>query len=128
MKAMQRHFAHVSQDGTKRIWYAERLWKLAEALPIKTIPISSIAALDEVAWFGYLEPTCRRVAEHAKRIQEASFEHPIILSTEGWVMDGMHRICKAFLMDLETILAVQFSPNPEPDECVLDRAPRNPTT
>jgi len=94
---------------------------------VQPVPIASIAAFDEVTWFGYLEPTCRRVAEHAKRIQAASFEYPIFLSAEGWVMDGMHRICKAFVLDMETIQAVQFSPTPEPDEHVAPTSARSPS-
>jgi len=118
LKTTRRHFAYVCSDGTKRIWYTERLWELAKALPARHVPIAEISAFDEVTWFDHLEPTCRRVAEHAKRIQAASLEHPIILSAEGWVMDGMHRICKAFLLGMDTIQAIQFSPTPEHDECV----------
>lgn len=127
MKTDQRHFAHISGDGTKRIWQTERLWELAKSLPVKPVAIASIAAFDEVTWFGRLEPTCRRVAEHAKRIQAATFEHPILLSDEGWVMDGMHRIGKAYLLEMETIQAVQFSPTPEPDEIIWATPPRTPS-
>ncbi len=127
LKITRRHFAHVSADGTTQIWYTERLWELARSLPARPVPLASIAAFDEVTWFGHLEPTCRRVAEHVKRIQAATFEHPVILSAEGWVMDGMHRICKAFLLDLETIQAWQFSPTPDPDEVVLGTPLRIPS-
>ena len=95
-----------------------------QALPVKAVPIDSIPAFDQVTWFGYLEPTCRRVTEHAKRIQQATFEHPVILSAEGYVMDGMHRICKAHMLEMTTIQAVQFSVNPEPDECLMESPPR----
>jgi len=114
----RRHFAYLADDGTKRIWYTERLWRLAQDLPVKSVPISAIAALDEPVWFGEVKPTCRREAEHAKRMQSVSFEHPIILSAEGWVMDGMHRVCKALLLELDTIQPVQFPCTPEPDEHV----------
>jgi hypothetical protein len=30
-------------------------------------------------------------------------------------MDGMHRVCKAFNLGLETIEAVRFTVDPEPD-------------
>ncbi len=120
----KRHFADLGDDGTNRIWYTERLWELAKELPVKDVPIESIPAFDQVAWFGYVEPTCRRVAEHAKRISEATFDHPVILSAEGYVMDGMHRICKAYLLEMKTVSAVQFAVNPEPDECVVESPPR----
>jgi len=41
--------------------------------------------------------------------------HPIILASDGRVMDGMHRVCKALNENRETISAVQFENDPEPD-------------
>jgi len=91
---------------------------------MKSVPLESIAAFDQNCWFGASEPTCRNVAEHARRINDVSFDHPIILSSEGWVMDGMHRVAKAFIEGLTCIQAVQFAENPAPDECVqLEPAP-----
>lgn len=108
-------------DGIKQVWNVDRLWEIARELPVKDVPLASISDLDEVSWFGDIpsaHPTCRRVADHAKRIYEATFDHPVILSSEGWVMDGMHRVCKAYLLGWQTINAVQFIHNPEPDETI----------
>ena len=108
-------------DGVKRIWHVEKLWELANELPLKDAPLESITNLDEVSWFGSSAedaPTCRRVADHARRIYEAKFDHPVILSSAWWVMDGMHRVCKAYLLGRTTIKAVQFSQDPEPDEII----------
>ncbi len=41
--------------------------------------------------------------------------YPIILSSDGRVMDGMHRVCKALLQGREEIEAVRFVHDPEPD-------------
>jgi hypothetical protein len=54
------------------------------------------------------QPTCRAVAEHARDIYEVDFRFPIILSPSGVVLDGMHRLCKAFLQGMEEIDAVQL--------------------
>jgi len=108
-------------DGIKRVWSVERLWQMASGLPVKDMPLESISNLDEVSWFSDVPdqaPTCRHVADHARRIYEAEFDHPVILSGEGWVMDGMHRVCKAYLLGWQTIKAVQFTQNPEPDEII----------
>jgi hypothetical protein len=111
--------------GSVHVWNIERLWELAKELPVTTVPVNSIQCLDEVHWFGGLngfggqsglEPTCRRVAEHARRIYAAQFDKPIILSATGHVMDGMHRVAKAWVLGLEVIQAVQFAQDPEPDE------------
>ena len=40
---------------------------------------------------------------------------PIILSSDGRVMDGMHRVCKALLQNHTEIKAVRFIQDPEPD-------------
>jgi hypothetical protein len=93
---------------------------LTKHYPIKDVPVSSIHELDENFWFESDAPTCRAVALHAKLIAETDLMHPIILSADGRVMDGMHRVCKALLENRGTIAAVQFENNPEPDYIDVD--------
>jgi hypothetical protein len=102
-------------DGRNFIWDVHRLVELAKALPVKAVSLSSIRELDETFWFDGESPTCREVALRAKLIAETDLRYPIILSAEGRVMDGMHRVCKAFLSNSVTISAVQFEENPAPD-------------
>jgi hypothetical protein len=119
-----RHTFSIKVTGKpKQVWNVERLWQLAKDLPIKAVPLESISALDEIIWFGGASnerPTCRRVAEHAKRIYKVTFDYPIILSAAGYVMDGMHRIAKAYILGMKEIQGVQFSQDPEPDEILVD--------
>jgi hypothetical protein len=89
----------------------QQLWEMAEGLPSKKVRVTDLNALDEVRWFSDLmkrPPTCRAVAEHARDIYEVDFRFPIILSPAGVVLDGMHRLCKAFLQGMEEIDAVQL--------------------
>jgi hypothetical protein len=44
----------------------------------------------------------------------ADLQYPIILSSDGRVMDGMHRVAKALLEGHATIRAVQFVTDPPP--------------
>jgi hypothetical protein len=98
------------------VWYTERLWQLARDLPVQMVAVSDIEALDQVCWFGPNDaPTCRAVAEHARRICDADLSYPIILSANGGLIDGGHRLAKAWLLGLAEIQAVQFSNDPEPD-------------
>ena len=85
--------------------------------------MSEIRELDETFWFDHedQEPTCRRVALHAKLMNAADLDHPIILSRDGWVMDGMHRVCKALVEGRVTTRAVRFDEDPAPD--YVDVAP-----
>jgi hypothetical protein len=81
----------------------------------RKVRVSDLNALDEVRWFSERMqklPTCRAVAEHARDIYKVDFQFPIILSPSGEVLDGMHRLCKAFLEGLEEIDAVQLPAMP----------------
>ncbi len=64
----------------------------------------------------------RAVARHAQLIADTDLRYPIILSANGRVMDGMHRVCKALLENRLTISAVQFVHDPEPDYVDIDLA------
>lgn len=64
--------------------------------------------------------TCRQVVEHARLMQECDLAFPVILSCDGRVMDGMHRICKTLLLGRDTIAAVRFREDPEPDYVNVD--------
>jgi hypothetical protein len=97
-------------------WSVRTLWRAAEGLPARSVRIAEIAEFDQDCWFGTAHaPTCRAVAEHARRIQAADLSYPIILSSDGRLMDGGHRIAKAWLLGLEEIVAVRFETDPAPD-------------
>lgn len=98
-------------DGSIPFVRMQQLWEMAEGLTSKKVRVTDLNALDEVRWFSERmnkPPTCRAVAEHARDIYEADFRFPIILSPSGVVLDGMHRLCKAFLLGIEEIDAVQL--------------------
>lgn len=111
--------SRLEAGGPLRIWEVERLWELAELLPVKMVPLSSLSDLDRVGWHGqpgnYGRLTIKEVAEHSRRIEEATFDYPIILSAEGHLLDRFHRVAKAYLLGMNEIAAVQFEQDPEPD-------------
>jgi hypothetical protein len=86
------------------------------------VPLSAIHELDEPYWSGSpgQKLTCRRVVDHARLMLDCDFEFPIILSSDGRVMDGMHRVCKALLEGRTEIEAVRFVRDPEPDYIGID--------
>ena len=81
------------------------------------MPLSDIVELDESYWFGQREqePTTRAIAEHLKLVNASDLAYPIILCSGGRVMNGMHRVVRAYCENRTTIKAVQFHPTPEPD-------------
>lgn len=109
---------HLRQSGQGWLaWDVARLIRLSSGLPVVDVPLSGIAELDEAFWYSDDEdsPTCRSVLGHAQLIHEADLRWPIILDSEGRVMDGMHRICKAVSLGRETIRAVRFDKPVAPD-------------
>jgi hypothetical protein len=97
-------------------WSTAALWRAAEGLPVRRVAIADIAEFDRDCWFGEAhEPTCRAVADHARRIQGADLGYPIILSSDGGLMDGGHRIAKAWLLGQTEIDAVRFEIDPAAD-------------
>ncbi len=61
------------------------------------------------------ECTCREVVDHARLMLDCDLAFPVILSSDGRVMDGMHRVCKALFENRTEIEAVRFVHDPEPD-------------
>jgi ParB-like chromosome segregation protein Spo0J len=56
--------------------------------------------------------TARDLADHVRRVQETSFEHPVIMDPSGFIVDGWHRVTKALLEGRDTIPAVRFKEMP----------------
>lgn len=101
--------------GLREFWWTESLWAAAEGLPVVSVPIAKIAEFDQNCWFGDRPPTCREVAEHARRIEAADLSHPVILNASGGLMDGGHRIARAWLDGRGEVNAVRFEADPPPD-------------
>ena len=104
------------------IWDVDRLVERAAGLPVENVPLAEIAELDEPYWFGGPDdrPTCRAVADHARLIAGADLRHPILLDADGRVMDGMHRVAKAYLEGRASVPAVRLDPTPAPDYVDVD--------
>lgn len=116
--------ALTDDHGVRRIWRVERLWALATALPVEEVPLASLAHyLDRDCWFGGRSVTTRSVAEHARKIYTCDLSYPIILNAQGGLMDGTHRLARAWIEGRPTIRAVRFPATPEPDETVPPEAP-----
>ena len=108
-------------------WDIRRLVELTRDLPVERAMLADIAELDETHWYSHEgdSPTCRSLLEHMRLIDECDLTHPIILDEDGRVMDGMHRVCRAVREGKDSVLAVRFITNPEPDfvDCEPDELP-----
>jgi hypothetical protein len=98
-------------------WDVGRLVRLSSALALERVPLSEFRELDEPYWTSGpgQRVTCREMVDHARLMLDSDLAFPVILSSDGRVMDGMHRICKALLEGREEIEAVRFVEDPKPD-------------
>ena len=96
-------------------WDVDRLVALTQGFPRIHVPLTAIRELDEPFWSDHDTSTWRAAVEHVRLIEAADLSFAIILSSDGRVMDGMHRVAQAVLLGRTTIEAVQFAVDPEPD-------------
>jgi hypothetical protein len=88
--------------------------------PIKKVKMSSLTdKLKDKCWesenkrmkhFSPLDviENPKKYKEDMKRINSAELKFPIFMSDEGWVIDGMHRITKSFLLKKKLVKAYIF--------------------
>lgn len=95
--------------GQKR-WRVSRLIYLSHELEPFDIPLKHLCVYNQYpdirSFFDYIQEIDRTL--------KADLEYPIILDHEGYIMDGRHRLAKAFLEGHETIKAVRFDETPPP--------------
>jgi hypothetical protein len=120
MTGREKH-SHVVAGGRGH-WWTDRLWTASADLPSHAVAIDSIAEFDMDCWFHGKGSTCREVADHARRIDAADLSYPVILAADGSLMDGGHRIAKAYLVGEQTVQARRFVTDPEPDWIVPDES------
>ena len=107
-------------DGQRLSWDVARLRDLAAGLVTVATPVSAIFEFDEVYWFDADHPlTCRAVLDRARRIEHADLDDPILLSPDGYLIDGMHRVAKAVRDGIELLPARRLAAYPRPDRSAL---------
>jgi hypothetical protein len=120
---MRKQYYFRPSDRGLLAWDVERLVRLSTALPRRRVPLSQLRELDEPVFGDGEPPTWRSLVEHLKLIDEADLSYPIILASDGAVMDGRHRLAKAARLGHPDIETRQFLADPEPD--YIGRAPHD---
>jgi hypothetical protein len=98
-------------------WDVDRLVRLSAELPVSEVPVDSIPDLDTAYWAlpGSAHPTVREIVAHLRLVLDTDPSYPVILASDGRLMDGMHRVARALLEGRATVPAVRFPVDPEPD-------------
>ncbi len=99
----------INEEGN--IWRDTTLIEAAKDLLSEVFDITTIS-LDEI--IRWKISNLRDYVNHYKRVQSADCSIPIILRSDGYPMDGWHRIIKARVTG-ETLTAKRFLKDPEPD-------------
>lgn len=105
-------------DGGTPFWRMTTLWAAAEGKSHTSVAIADLNILDAVVWFGGpkdVKPTIRLVAERARDIFNADLSYPIIVTRAGEVLDGAHRIARAYIDGIAYLPAVVLDDWPAPD-------------
>jgi hypothetical protein len=96
-------------------WDVDRLVELSRDFPVQDVPLDRIRELDE-PWHGDGEhQTWRELVGHVRLMDAVDLSYPIVLSADGTVMDGMHRVCQSLRLGRDRIAARQFEADPPPD-------------
>lgn len=103
-------FQERFEDGTGNYWGVARLIDDTKELQAFDCSLASLC-LSSQPWkdFNLLD-----IATHCKRVNEADLSKPIILSWEGSIADGRHRVIKAIVLGKRTVKAVRMYWRPTP--------------
>ena len=120
-----------------KLYDVYKLIAYSETLPQVDAPLDELGAcLDVLCWSGQNENTkigpntiikafreagswdklyelYPELSRHAKRVQFADLSHPILLDPENHVIDGVHRLTKAFIEGQVAIKAKKLDKIPE---------------
>lgn len=115
MSDIMEHTCSLIVGGSKAVWRVDTLWNYAKDIEIELKSLSDFdLAVD--CWFQDVQaPTLLNVAKHTQRINNADITFPILLTPDGDVLDGFHRLAKAWIMSLENIPTIQLRNLPPPD-------------
>lgn len=104
----------------------EKLWELAESLPVlETDRTDFDWALKNKTWNPH-EGSRKKITpleglkfpEHVERMNASDVDkYPILLHPDGWILDGLHRVLKAYKEGRESIPYKQFTE--EPTEAII---------
>jgi len=114
----QYHFwPATSGSGLFDAWDVDGLIVKSAHFPIENLDIASVSELDTNYWSDGTgtSRTVRQIVDHARLVLDVDCRYPVILGSDGRVMDGMHRIARALLEGRSHVSSRRFAVSPPPD-------------
>jgi len=94
--------------STNDVYCVKCIWKTYSHLEAKKIALDTLEDIQNINWCGELyDPEMRE--HHLQRIQKADMSYAIFTATNGVIIDGSHRVHKAYLLGVSTIKAIVLS-------------------
>lgn len=109
------HENTYSHNG--KVWTVTNLIARAKDLEPFDLPLAAIYLGTEV-WTPEGSPF--GLAYHMRRALDVDTNYPVIMSEEGFIMDGWHRVLRALIDGKPTIKAVRFNKTPPHDYLKAD--------
>ncbi len=111
----QYHFRRSGEDML--IWDVDRLITMSEKIETTKLHLDQIKSIDENYWFQNDDdiPSVREIVGHLNLMEKSDLSYPILITKDGRVIDGMHRVLKALIQKEKHIKAKVFNELPEPD-------------
>lgn len=111
------HLCSIRQGDRKLYWRVEHLIAASKELPVIEQEIEPLLSqIGNSTWFGGdKKPTISEILIHIERAFAANLDCPLILSAEGKIMDGSHRLIAAKMKGRKTLPCVRFLCNPPPE-------------
>lgn len=110
------YFPSTEKYPTPRQWNLQDIWKKSENLKTTKVKVSELwDNRYKNAWCWQHEGEELNnlfFLHHMRRVLNADLSYPIVLSEEGLIFDGVHRLVKAKHLELEYIECVKFEKDP----------------
>lgn len=100
-------------DKNGGVFKTKSLWFAASNIPTSIYTIDTKTILEEkVRW--KIE-NFNDFIVHFKRVSNADLSKPLIVRSDGYVMDGWHRIARAIIKGISELPQKKFTLDPRPD-------------
>ena len=102
----------TTHNGTT--WQVSDLHKLTKDMPHEDVSLSEFDGYlnKKLPWGKKKDLTFKRLLEHLDRVDNADLNYPILVTPEGRLYDGTHRLIKALRDKQDTIKAIRFATEP----------------
>jgi hypothetical protein len=107
------HTFSECKDGECKEWNVEDLWRAAGQQGLVPWPYDAEQILERIGdeIVGVL--SIRDLAEEARRIDDVDLQFPVVLTPDGFLADGRHRVICCWLRGWK-VMGVRLKKMPEP--------------